>query len=94
MLKIKEQKWRGWVRLLLKVAFVALTAYVLFGIMFGVTRGNGNADGDLLLFCRVCRDYEVGDMLLMMNGETRIYGDDYSGEIRGKVMAELSVRGF
>lgn len=94
MLKIKEQKWRGWVRLLLKGAFIAWTGYVLFGILFGVMRGYGNADGDLLLFCRVCRDYGAGDVLLMMDGETFAYGDDYSGEIRGKVIAELSIRGF
>lgn len=97
MLKIKQQKWRRGVRLLLKAGFVAGVCFLLFGVWFGLSRGAGAEDGSLLVFCRVCRDFDAGDAMLMANGEVIEYGgdgDDGDGVVVGKVIAKLSVRGF
>lgn len=94
MLKIKRKKWRGWGRLFLKSGLIACVFYILFGVLFGVTRCVGEMDGDLVLFCRICKEYRIGDVMLMDNGVVSEFGQERGGTILGKVIARLSVRGF
>lgn len=94
MLKIKQQKWRMGVRLLLRAGFVGGVWFVLFGVLLGLSRGVGSEDGSLLLFCRICRDYGAGDVIVMSDGSVVEYGDSVSGVMVGKMIAKLSVRGF
>ena len=94
MLKIKQKKGRGWGRLFSKICVLMALFFLLFGVLFGLTRGSGLFDGDLVLFCRVCKDFAIGDALLMSDGSIMEYGDVDGGLVVGKVIAKLSVRGF
>ncbi|MBP5656162.1 hypothetical protein J6X15_01090, partial [Candidatus Saccharibacteria bacterium] len=93
---IKRKKWRGWGRLFLKSGLIACVFYILFGVLFGVTRCVGEMDGDLVLFCRICKEYRIGDVMLMDDGVVSKFGQEKErgGTILGKVIARLSVRGF
>lgn len=94
MLKIKQNKWRGWGRLFLKIGALIGIFYVLFGVLFGVARCRGEMDGDLALYCRICREYEIGDAILLADNTVVEYGETDGGVVAGKVIAKLSVRGF
>lgn len=94
MLKIKQKYWRRGVRLILKMIFVVVVLFVLYGVVFGVSRGVGANDGSLLLFCRVCREYGAGDVVVVANGEAVEYEDNNEDEVIGKMIAKLTVRGF
>ena len=94
MLKIKQKYWRRGVRLILKMIFVVVVLSVLYGVVFGVSRGVGVNDGSLLLFCRVCREYGAGDVVVVANGEAVEYEDSNGDEVIGKMIAKLTIRGF
>lgn len=94
MLKIKQKIGRSWARLSLKICFIVAVFYVLFGLLFGLKIGAGNSDGSLVMFCRICRDYAAGDVIVMEDGELREYGEGSGGLVAGKIIASLRVRGF
>ena len=94
MLKIRKRAWRGWARLGEKAIFIVGMLYLLFGVVFGVSRGVGAADGGVILFCRVCRRYVAGDILLMSDGRSIEYGDGNGGLVAGKIIAQLNIRNF
>ena len=94
MLRIKQKRWRMGVRLLFKTVSVGSVLFAMFGVIFGLSKGVDGDDGSLLLFCRVCRDYSAGDVMLMQDGRTVEYGENEGGVVAGKVIAKLSVRGF
>lgn len=94
MLKIKPNRRREWARLFLKTALLCGLLYLLFGILFGVARCVGRLDGDLILYCRVCREYSSNDLIVMKTGDVVEYDEIDGGLVAGKVIARLSVRGF
>ena len=47
-----------------------------------------------MLFCRVCREYSAGDVVVVANGEAVEYEDNDGDEVIGKMIAKLTVRGF
>lgn len=94
MLKIKQKKGREWARLFLKSCASVGIYYLMFGLLFGLARGVDAQDGDLMLFCRVCKNYVAGDTLLMTDGRMMEYEKVDGGLVAGKVIAILSVRGF
>ena len=94
MLKIKRRAWRGWARLGVKALFIAGMTYALFGVLFGISRGVGVADGSLLFYCRICKEYMAGDVLLMNDGRCVEYESGDGGLVAGKIIAQLSVRRF
>ena len=94
MLKIKQKRGRAWARLLLRIGFTSAVFYMMFGVLFGITMGTGGEDGNVVMFCRVCRDYAAGDLLVMRDGELVEYGDGHGGLVAGKAIASLRIRGF
>ncbi len=94
MLKIKRRKGREWARLFLKALFAVNIFYVMFGVVFGIERGVGKIDGDLVLFCRVCRNYGTNDLLLMDSGDAVMYDNAKDGIVKGKIIARVCVRGL
>ena len=79
---------------MMKVLFVSGSIYLLFGVLFGVARGVGASDGKMLLYCRICRQYVAGDVLLMSDGRCVEYGNGDGGIVAGKIIAQLGVRNF
>ena len=96
-MKIRRNAWRGWARLGVKLVVVAGLAYLMFGCWYGVGRVSGGeilSDGDLVLFFRLTKDYQAGDVLMMADGSAARVGEAREGKVLGKIIARLSVRNF
>jgi len=75
----KSTVWRELLYLVVKIAVIALAFTLLFTFLYGFHR-NADSDmypmvkgGDLVMFCRIDKDYAVGDLLLVsFEGERQV----------------------
>lgn len=64
-----RRDWEDIRTLLIKLAVIALVAFVLLGVVFGVAVKEGEdmypriRDGDLMVFYRLPQDYQIGDVV-------------------------------
>ena len=70
-------KQNGWIRIAVKIAVLALSLWIIFGLCFGLHRMNGVGmahrieDGDLVLYSRLVDAYAADDPVLF----------EYDGEV-------------
>lgn len=69
-MKTLLKKHQGWIRLVVKIAVLALVLWLLFGVLIGFQRVEGVSmsnrveDGDLVLFSRTDKTYYPDDVVL------------------------------
>jgi signal peptidase I len=73
----QAHKRREWIILAMKLAVTLVVVYLLVGMLFGVAVVQGNSmypnfkTGDMVLFSRLYRECEVGDVILFREDDGR-----------------------
>lgn len=73
----KRKTIKNLIRLLIKIIMVIILFYIFFGVVFGVKRMNTSfmspniTEGDLLLFYRIDKDFELGDIIVIKNNKSQ-----------------------
>jgi signal peptidase I len=68
------------IRFIIKLALVLLSIWAIFTFVFGIRQVSGETmyprlrDGDLVLYYRLQKDYQIGDVVTFKNGDTTFYG--------------------
>lgn len=74
----ENEKWRR--SLLLRLFLAIVCCQLLFGVIFGIALVKGASmepsysSGDIVIFCRLYRNYSAGDVLLIRSGKEK---EDY-----------------
>ena len=78
--KIEKQKIiKNIVRLLIKIVMLCAIYYIFFGVVFGVKRMETSfmspniTEGDLLIYYRMDKNYELGDAVVVKNNKMNVY---------------------
>lgn len=75
----KEKLIKNIVRLLIKIVILAAIYYIFFGVVFGVKRMETSfmspsiTEGDILVYYRMEKNYELGDVVVVKNNKKNVY---------------------
>ena len=75
----KEKMKKNLVRLIVKIVILSLIYYIFFGVVFGIKRMETSfmspsiTEGDLLIYYRMDKNYELGDVVVVKNNKKNVY---------------------
>ena len=73
----KRKTIKNLIRLLIKIIMVIILFYIFFEVVFGVKRMNTSfmspniTEGDLLLYYRIDKNFELGDIIVIKNNKSQ-----------------------
>ena len=73
----KSKTRKNLIRLFIKIVMVIILFYIFFGFVFGIKRMNTSfmspniTEGDLLVYYRIDRNFELGDVVLIKNNNSQ-----------------------
>ena len=75
----KEKLRKNIVRLIIKIVIFSIIYYIFFGVVFGIKRMETSfmspsiTEGDLLVYYRMDKNYELGDVIVVKNNKKNVY---------------------
>ena len=75
----KEKLIKNIIRLLIKIVILVIIYYIFFGVVFGIKRMETSfmspniTEGDLLVYYRIDKSYELGDVVVIKNNKKNVY---------------------
>ena len=75
----REKTKKNIVRLVTKIVILSIIYYIFFGVVFGIKRMETSfmspsiTEGDLLIYYRMDKNYELGDVIVVKNNKENVY---------------------